>query len=640
MLAIESPLLQFFDLDGQPLDSGAIYIGTANLNPETSPLTVYWDSAGTQPASQPIATLNGYPERAGTPAQVYVSSDYSITVRNSKGVQVFYAASSANFSNSSLVLASLTAFEADLANTADAAKGDALIGVKRTFIGAQATTQHAVNERRVIQAKADLGCALDGVSDDTSKLAAGLTALSSIGGTLEIEEGTALISSLLTLPANVVMRGRGMRATIIKQSGAAFALKMGAACLIADLQITGTASALGGIDASGVGIGEIQRVDISNMSNAAAVALKLSGTYRLRYSYGYIFNIAYGISFAGNNTTFVADKVNFSTCTNRAIDASGGSGNSIEAYFRACYFESCGGLTPIYSDQTGRIVFDKCGFEDMCASGASPRMASFYNPTRVAFKSCQFSGWNIGARSYTGTAYMVYLGDDAPMAVFDDVDINQSAALSGATFYFLRQLGVWTGLGLSNVRCYGTGFATDIAATKYLLGGFDTTYFPRCFAASNVRVRGSYLYQRVPAADVNTSVVTATGASTTVWSKQFPAKGFGPGSYLRITAWGRRIGVVNTKRAVLSITDNTTTSWVASPALTPATDWRTEITIQFDGPAAESISITSMDGTALTSSSNQATKDSGTYDLTIALALECVGVGDSMTLDGLVLEQG
>ena len=34
MLATASPLSQYFDLEGNPLQGGSIYFGTAGLNPE------------------------------------------------------------------------------------------------------------------------------------------------------------------------------------------------------------------------------------------------------------------------------------------------------------------------------------------------------------------------------------------------------------------------------------------------------------------------------------------------------------------------------------------------------------------------------------------------------------------------------
>lgn len=90
MNPLAAPFPQFYDLDGSPLDAGYIYIGVVNQNPETQPVQAYWDVAGTQPAPQPIRTTNGFPVRNGNIAQVYVVSDYSLTVRDKKRSLVFY----------------------------------------------------------------------------------------------------------------------------------------------------------------------------------------------------------------------------------------------------------------------------------------------------------------------------------------------------------------------------------------------------------------------------------------------------------------------------------------------------------------------------------------------------------------------
>jgi len=88
---ITSPYPVFFDKDGTPLENGFIYIGTANQNPVTSPIDVFWDEALTQPAAQPIRTLNGYAARNGTPSKLYTAPDnFSMLVRNRKESQVYY----------------------------------------------------------------------------------------------------------------------------------------------------------------------------------------------------------------------------------------------------------------------------------------------------------------------------------------------------------------------------------------------------------------------------------------------------------------------------------------------------------------------------------------------------------------------
>ena len=88
-LAINPTFPVFSDSDGQPLENGYIWIGTANLDPQTNPIAVYWDGALTMPAAQPIRTSGGYPANNGTPARIYSNADYSIRVQNKNGSTVY-----------------------------------------------------------------------------------------------------------------------------------------------------------------------------------------------------------------------------------------------------------------------------------------------------------------------------------------------------------------------------------------------------------------------------------------------------------------------------------------------------------------------------------------------------------------------
>jgi hypothetical protein len=90
---VKNPYPIFLGLDGLALELGYIYIGLENQDPQTNPQTVYWDEAGTIPATQPIRTLAGYPDRSGSPAQIFTNGKYSIRVRDAFGNQVFYLAS-------------------------------------------------------------------------------------------------------------------------------------------------------------------------------------------------------------------------------------------------------------------------------------------------------------------------------------------------------------------------------------------------------------------------------------------------------------------------------------------------------------------------------------------------------------------
>lgn len=106
-ISITPPYPAFAGADGQPLENGYIWVGTVNLNPQVNPIAVYWDSALTIPAAQPIRTLNGYPVYQGTPSRFYVSSDYSIQMLDSKG-SVVYTSLNDNLSGDGFVASNAT----------------------------------------------------------------------------------------------------------------------------------------------------------------------------------------------------------------------------------------------------------------------------------------------------------------------------------------------------------------------------------------------------------------------------------------------------------------------------------------------------------------------------------------------------
>ena len=97
-LSVNPPYPIFSEADGQPLENGYIWIGTANLDPQINPINVYWDVGLTIPAAQPIRTLNGYVVYQGTPARFYVSGNYSIRVMDKNGSTVYTSLSGNAFS--------------------------------------------------------------------------------------------------------------------------------------------------------------------------------------------------------------------------------------------------------------------------------------------------------------------------------------------------------------------------------------------------------------------------------------------------------------------------------------------------------------------------------------------------------------
>jgi hypothetical protein len=177
MLQIQSPFQQLFDTNGSPLDDGYVYIGTANTNPETSPIAIYWDDAGTIPAAQPLRTLNGYLVRSGTPARVYTAlEDFSMTVKDRQGRVVFSVLDATSLSNLQSSLAS--------------SSGSSLVGFLQAGTGAQLRTVQS-KLRDVVSVK-DFGAVGDGIVDDTLAFTDARTASS---GRYYVPDGTYLVAS-------------------------------------------------------------------------------------------------------------------------------------------------------------------------------------------------------------------------------------------------------------------------------------------------------------------------------------------------------------------------------------------------------------------------------------------------------------
>lgn len=83
---VSTPYDVFTDASGNIISRGMVYIGTANQDPEAAPIPTYWDANLTIPTAQPLVIINGYIVNNGTPAQVFVNSDYSIRLYSGTSV--------------------------------------------------------------------------------------------------------------------------------------------------------------------------------------------------------------------------------------------------------------------------------------------------------------------------------------------------------------------------------------------------------------------------------------------------------------------------------------------------------------------------------------------------------------------------
>lgn len=201
-LAVVNPLPQFFELDGDPLDNGAVFFGTVGGNPVTSPATtVTWDD-GT-PVSQPATTKNGYFFHAGRPSVIKVDGDYSMLVRDKRGRVVFYLPNSAEVGNAAALQQLILGFIADLANALDPNKGAALVGFKYGLAYPADTVGDALN--KALRRVAVIGTGI--AATDNVNLQAAITAASDYQ-TIELF-GTFTISVAITVKPKLKLLGNG-----------------------------------------------------------------------------------------------------------------------------------------------------------------------------------------------------------------------------------------------------------------------------------------------------------------------------------------------------------------------------------------------------------------------------------------------
>jgi len=275
--SIISPFPFFTDTTGAPLESGYIYIGQSNLNPETSPVNVFWDAALTIPAAQPVRTVGGYPSRAGTPSRFYSATDtYSITVRNKNHVLVFSAFDQTDSPSSvfdistQLITATagqttftLTTFNylpgtdtlqvyrnglrlnlnldyletnsSTVTLTAPAALGDQFLfqggavvtgnqvpGSQVSFLqaGTGAVTRNMQDKVRESVSVKDFGAIGDGTTDDTAAIQAAVNSVSSNGGQVIFPSGSYKTTSEILIPSsNVSLIGDSELSTKIIRIG-------------------------------------------------------------------------------------------------------------------------------------------------------------------------------------------------------------------------------------------------------------------------------------------------------------------------------------------------------------------------------------------------------------------------------------
>ena len=193
-LIVEPPFEIFTDIDGQPLDDGYVWIGTANLDPQGNPIIVYFNQALTIVAAQPLRTIGGYIVNSGTPAKIYVdAAAYSIRVMNKNGSTLY-------------TLLNGTGIDPNAC------------GVEYTPPFPNAVAYPVCEKLDQVFSVKDYGAVGDGVADDTAAIQAALDNVP-VSGAVFFPEGIYKISAALDMSAStapITIYGVGF-GSVIKQ---------------------------------------------------------------------------------------------------------------------------------------------------------------------------------------------------------------------------------------------------------------------------------------------------------------------------------------------------------------------------------------------------------------------------------------
>ena len=168
------PLYRTFqDIDGQPLELGYIYVGTATLAAKTNQITIYSDPELTTALTQPVRTAGGYAMNAGSPTNIYTAVDnFSLDISNKNNTTVYSSGVNSN----------------DYFNLG------ATGSVTRTVNG-------KLSDNVVVE---DFGAVGDGVTDDLTAFNNAITYCYANGKTLVTGTKTYLLSNTLYLPEVLV----------------------------------------------------------------------------------------------------------------------------------------------------------------------------------------------------------------------------------------------------------------------------------------------------------------------------------------------------------------------------------------------------------------------------------------------------
>jgi hypothetical protein len=381
-LSIQPPFPLITDIDGQPLEDGYIWIGVANLPPIGNPIAVYWDAALTQPAALPVRTRGGYPVNAGTPARLYVGSDYSIQVQNKNG-SVVYSAPQATERYSDPVITGVSSAEVSFLQA-----------------GSGAVVRTAQSKMRDVVSVKDFGAVGDGVADDTVAIQAAIDAVAAAGGgKVYMPAGTYLVSAPIAIKDRCLLVGAG-HATVLKAAAGHNAETISIRAVypvnkvfdagVMDLAIDGNASNNTYTDNTDAGI-RVQ-ADVENPftnggpNNVGEIRnIVVSNVYIRNHRRGmYVGKVTFVVR------AYTFDRIHTDKCTSVGVFLD----NFCEyVNFADCIFEDC--VDGIYDNGSSNITFSNCFITNNNSAGAN-LFTTGRNTSKKNFIGCTFNHNRIG----------------------------------------------------------------------------------------------------------------------------------------------------------------------------------------------------------------------------------------------------
>lgn len=489
---LPQPKQLFQDNAWNPLVGGQIFTYAAGT---LTPKATYQDSALTVLNTNPVVV------NARGEALMFGDGAYRIIAKDSSG-NTLYDVDNVE-SASSLASTAVSSIRSDLASTTDVAKGDALIGIKRTLAQSIATTLHLWNEAQWLNVKADFGAKGDGSTADTVAFQAALD----VGGAIYVPPGTYILAALTaTKPFKLV--GSGRDSAILSYSGNINLLSISGfsgGWQLHDFSVkhTGAAATSGfAIDINGAANGQAQNLYI----DSPYVGIRVQASQNCKFNavdVWYYVNAGYLLTGNSNNDCFFSKGFLNGESAPGAGTAGLGSGIRLEDKCEAITFDSMevvlsrnplstdatsytAGNRPAYcrftncffDSSTDGVLLDKCvdfkfigcWFSNRPNSGCVVNQVdtvSFTDSTfancanhgcivqstavRVSFQGCKFlSNGTAAANTYSGVVF------------------------SGASDWQVIGCTATNANGLSNVQAYGvtvTGAADRYTIADNLFSG-------------------------------------------------------------------------------------------------------------------------------------------------------------------------